>query len=78
MFHTILDSYIMDTQSLYKKYRLADSTVATAAEDENITVSGATSDEDDEELFGSNVAAIKNVKSAATTEQEILNIVDQW
>ena len=78
MFHTILDSYIMDTKGLYKKYRLENPTAVATAEEENITVSGSADDEDDEELFGSSAAAIKSVKSAATTEQEILNIVDQW
>lgn len=78
MFHTILDSYIMDTRSLYKKYKLEDPATGATTDEENITVSRSVDDEDDEELFGSSAAAIKNVKSAATTEQEILNIVDQW
>ena len=82
MFHTILDSYIMDVNALYKRYNLVPNVTTggiNAADNAPSTTSAAVEDDEDDDLFGSPTAAGgKTAKSAATTEQEINDILDKW
>ncbi len=81
MFHNILDSYIMDVNALYKRYNLvptASNGSVSVADDavDNLT---AADEEDDDDLFGTPAATGgKTAKGAATTEQEINDILDKW
>jgi hypothetical protein len=81
-FHTILDSYIMDVNALYKRYNLVPNVSTggvSAASDAPSATSVAVEDEEDDDLFGSPASAGgKTAKSAATTEQEINDILDKW
>jgi hypothetical protein len=80
MFHNILDGYIMDVNALYKRYNLvptaSNGSVSVAAD----AVDNLTADEeDDDDLFGTPAATGgKTAKGAATTEQEINDILDKW
>lgn len=84
MFHDILDDYIMDTNAIYKYYGLLSTANGTNSVD--MSISSATSastddvdDEDDDSLFGTLPASgAKIAKSAAATEQEIINAIDAW
>jgi hypothetical protein len=82
MFHTILDGYIMDVNALYKRYNLVPNVTTSgvsAATDTTSAASAAVEDEEDDDLFGSPASAGgKTAKSAATTEQEINDILDKW
>lgn len=82
MFHTILDSYIMDVNALYKRYNLVPNNnggVAAANAGDSVDVDTTVEDDEDDDLFGAPAAASgKAVKSAATTEQEINDILDKW
>lgn len=80
-FHTILDSYIMDVNALYKRYNLVPNTATggvSAANDAPSATSAAVEDDEDDDLFGTPTAGGKTAKSAATTEQEINDILDKW
>lgn len=81
MFHTILDSYIMDVNALYKRYNLvptaSNGSVSVAAN--AVDPLTAADEEDDDDLFGTPAATGgKTAKGAATTEQEINDILDKW
>lgn len=92
MFHTILDHYIMDTTTLYKRYGLvpnANGGVTANTGTGNATGNGAGSaasggdadedEEDDELLFGSSSStSTQPIKGAAATEKEINDILDTW
>jgi hypothetical protein len=83
MFHTVLDSYIMDVNSLYKRYNLVPTTsnasANTSGNNANTSAVAAEDEEDDELLFGtSKPTGGKTAKGAATTEQEINDILDKW
>ena len=81
MFHTILDSYIMDVNALYKRYGVVPNAQngGVVASDVAVDVETAVEDEEDDDLFGSPApTGGKTAKSAATTEQEINDILDKW
>ena len=68
MFHNILDGYIMDTKSLYAKYKLEE------APEEEIVVDT----EDDVELFAGSGNGSSVRFDGADAEKEIRDIVDAW
>jgi hypothetical protein len=81
MFHNILDGYIMDVNALYKRYNLvptaSNGSVSVAAD--AVDTLTAADEEDDDDLFGTPAATGgKTAKGAATTEQEINDILDKW
>lgn len=83
MFHTILDSYIMDVNALYKRYNLVANAPASSATTPATSAAGdsvaADEDSEDDDLFVSSApAGGKTSKNAATTEQEINDILDKW
>jgi hypothetical protein len=83
MFHTILDSYIMDVNALYKRYNLvanapANSATAPATSPAGDSVAADEDSEDDDLFVSSTPAGGKTAKNAATTEQEINDILDKW
>jgi hypothetical protein len=66
MFHNILDGYIMDTKSLYAKYKLEE------APEEEVVVDT----EDDVELFAGSGNGSSVRFDGADAEKEIRDIVD--
>ena len=87
MFHTILDQYIMDVDALYKRYNLVPNAsngggVVAPADATPVNANNDSEDEDEEDdavLFGGAANTGKpSVKNAATTEQEINDILDKW
>jgi hypothetical protein len=86
-FHTILDHYIMDVDALYKRYNLVPNVsngggVVAPANATPVNVNNDSEDEDEEDdavLFGGAANTGKpSIKNAATTEQEINDILDKW
>jgi hypothetical protein len=69
MFHNILDGYIMDTKSLYAKYKLEEGEV----NEEEIS-----EEEDDLELWSSETVSKAPKFSGADAEQSIRGILDTW
>lgn len=87
MFHTILDHYIMDVDDLYRRYNLVPNTpngggVVAPANAAPVKANSNSEDEDEEDdaiLFtGASNTGKPSVKNAATTEQEINDILDKW
>lgn len=68
MFHNILDGYIMDTKTLYAKYKLEE------APEEEVVVDA----EDDVELFAGSSTSNSIRFDGADAEKEIRDIVDAW
>jgi hypothetical protein len=77
MFHTILDSYIMDVNAIYKRYNLV-TNVSSGGAAAPATSTVADEDDEDDDLFVSSKPTGKTAKNAATTEQEINDILDKW
>lgn len=79
MFHEILDTFILDENSYYKRYNLfGDSNVNLGNSSQENEEDTYEDDEDDSLLFGNSGTSGKSTKIPGTFGQEVKNIVGSW